>query len=92
MFLLKNIRIYHEFVDRIDKSVPRVTAWHNEALPSDAKLTQGTELPILSTNACWILFLAHFGCQRYNKSIFASKYSTFTSAILNKTDVILTYL
>ena len=33
----KNIRIYHEFVDRIHKSVPRVTAWHHEALPSDAK-------------------------------------------------------
>ena len=32
------IRIYHEFVDRmIDNSVPRVTAWHHEALPSDAK-------------------------------------------------------
>ena len=28
------IRIYHEFVD---KSVPRVTAWHQEAQPSDAK-------------------------------------------------------
>ena len=33
----KNIRIYHEFVDRIDNSVPRVTTWHHEALPSDAK-------------------------------------------------------
>ena len=33
----KNIRIYHEVVDRIDNSVSRVTAWHHEALPSDAK-------------------------------------------------------
>ena len=31
------IRINHEFVDRIDNSVPRVTAWYDEALPSDAK-------------------------------------------------------
>ena len=23
--------IYHEFVDRIDNSVPRVTVWHHEA-------------------------------------------------------------
>ena len=33
----KTIRIYHEFVDRIDNSIPRVTAWHHEALPSDPK-------------------------------------------------------
>ena len=26
-----------DFLDRIDNSVPRVTAWHHEALPSDAK-------------------------------------------------------
>ena len=30
------IRIYHEFVNRIDTSVPSVTAWHHEALPCDA--------------------------------------------------------
>ena len=29
--MVRNIRIYHEFVDRIDKSVPRVTFWHHEA-------------------------------------------------------------
>ena len=33
----KIIRIYHEFVDRIDNSVPRVTAWHHAALPRDAQ-------------------------------------------------------
>ena len=32
----RNIRMYHEFVDRIDSSVPRVTVWHNKALPNDA--------------------------------------------------------
>ena len=31
------IRIYHVFVDRIDNSVPRVTACRHEALPSAAK-------------------------------------------------------
>ena len=30
-----HIRIYHEFVDRIENSVPGVTAWHHEALPSE---------------------------------------------------------
>ena len=33
----ENIGIYHEFVDRFDNSVPRVTAWHQEAVPCDAK-------------------------------------------------------
>ena len=36
-YMYKIIRIYHEFVDRIDNSVPRVTVLHHEALPSDAK-------------------------------------------------------
>ena len=31
---LSNIRIYHEFVDRIDNYVPRVTIWHHEVLLS----------------------------------------------------------
>ena len=31
------IRIYHEFVDRIDNSDPRVTVWHQDAPPIDAK-------------------------------------------------------
>ena len=30
--IFENIRIYHEFVDRIDNSVPRVTAWNHECL------------------------------------------------------------
>ena len=32
------IRILHECEVLIEKSVPRVTAWHHEALPSDAEL------------------------------------------------------
>ena len=35
---MKNIRIFHEFEVLIEKSVPRVTVWHHEAPPSDAKL------------------------------------------------------
>ena len=35
--MVDNIRIYHEFVDKIDKSDPRVTAWYHKALQSDAK-------------------------------------------------------
>ena len=31
------IKIYLEFVYKIDNSVTRVTAWHHEALLSDAK-------------------------------------------------------
>ena len=50
---IKNVRIYHESVDRIDNSVLRVTAWHQT-------VTRGTELSNVSTNACWILFLAYF--------------------------------
>ena len=45
-----------------------------------------------TTNACWIPFLAYFGFQRFNKSSFTFKYRAFTSAILNKTDVILAFL
>ena len=33
----KNIKVYHEFVDRIDNSVPRVTVWHHKAPSRDAK-------------------------------------------------------
>ena len=32
-----DIRLYHESMDRIDKSVPVVTVLHHEALPSDVK-------------------------------------------------------
>ena len=32
------IRILHKCEVLIEKSVPKVTVWHHEALPSDAKL------------------------------------------------------
>ena len=35
--LIEIIRIYHEFVDRIDKYVPSVTVFASRGLPSDAK-------------------------------------------------------
>ena len=57
----KNIRILHECEVRIENSVPRVTVWHHEALPSDAKQwTRGTEFSIHTEHWCWILFLAYF--------------------------------
>ena len=28
---LNHIRLYHDFVDRMNNSVPRVIAWHHEA-------------------------------------------------------------
>ena len=34
----QNIKILHECEVLIEKSVPRVTVWHHEALLSDAKL------------------------------------------------------
>ena len=41
-----NIRILHECEVRIENSVPRVTVWHHEALPSDAKQwSWGMEIP-----------------------------------------------
>ena len=39
-----------------------------------------------------VSFLAYVGYQCSNKSSFIFKYLAFTSAILNKTDVILTFL
>ena len=33
----KNIRILHGCEVRIENSIPRVTVWHHEALPSDAQ-------------------------------------------------------
>ena len=38
LFELLFIRILHECEVLIEKSVPRVTVWHHEAPPSDAKL------------------------------------------------------
>ena len=36
--IMNTIRIFHECVVLIEKSVPKVTVGHHEALPSDAKL------------------------------------------------------
>ena len=60
-FLCKNIRILHMCEVRIEKSVPRVTVWHHEALPSDAKQwSRGTEFFIRTEHSCLIFFLAYF--------------------------------
>ena len=52
------IKIYHEFVDRIEDS-QICTSGHCLA-SRDAKLTRGTDLPILSSSECLILLLAYF--------------------------------
>ena len=48
----KNIRIWHECEVRMDKSVPRVTVWHREALSSDAKQIPEGQIcpPVPNTN------------------------------------------
>ena len=71
-----NIRIYNEFVVRIDNSVLRVTAWHHEALPSDTKqrpegqnclsYPQGDVLSYPQADVGFF-FLHTFGCQHFNK-------------------------
>ena len=33
--MILTLKIYYEFVDRIEKSVPRVTSWHHMAPLSD---------------------------------------------------------
>ena len=71
---LQIIRICHECEVWIDKSVPRVTVWHHEALPSDAK--QWPEGQI-----CWSIpltndrffFLHTFLCKSLNKLQFYLK-------------------
>ena len=86
-------------MDRIDNSVPRVTAWHQEALLGITRLCRlmpNSDLRVRVVypiqKASGFFFLHTFGCQRFNESSFTFKYLAFTSAILNKTDVILTFL
>ena len=50
------IRIYHDFVNKIDKNVTNVIVWHHEA----ETMTLGADLSIISSNLFWILFLAYF--------------------------------
>ena len=51
-------RIYHYCKVQIDKSVPRVTVWHHEAEPRDAKTeTLGTYLSIHTSHSCQILII-----------------------------------
>ena len=42
--IIKNIRTYHEFVDRKDNFVPSVTAWHHEALPCESQVMPISDL------------------------------------------------
>ena len=77
----KNMSIYHEFVDRIDKSVPRVTVWHHKALSDVSDPSE--DLSILSSSVGFFI-LQVLGCQRLNKFSVTIKYSAFMLAILRK--------
>ena len=66
----------------MDKSVPRVTVWHQEALPSDAKqLPEGQICPSVPNTNDKILFLAHFPANSTLKFYLEIRLSV-TSAIL----------
>ena len=58
--VLQNIRIYHEYVDRIDNSVLRVTAWRHEAVvmpnsdPRD-RIVQRIHKRMLDSFSCILL-------------------------------------
>ena len=44
----------------MDKSVPRVTVWHHEAEPRDAKtVILGTDLSVCTSHSCQILIRRH---------------------------------
>ena len=61
--IAQTIRIYHEFVDRIDNSVSMVTILHHEALPSDAKESlEGQNYLSYSKTHVGFIFLHTFGC------------------------------
>ena len=79
-------------MDRIYNSVARVTAWHHEALPSDAKQLLEGQICLSIHKPMLDFFLAYFRCQRFDKSSLTFKYLAFMSVISNKTDVILTFL
>ena len=50
---------------RIENSVPRVTVWHHEVLPSDAKeWSRGTEFSIRTEHSYLIFFLAYISISK----------------------------
>ena len=86
------LRIYHEFVDRIDNPVMRVTVWHQEAQPCDAKQCPEAQVCLSYPQTIVGFFFLHTsGYQLSNKVSHKLKWPAFTSAILTKTDVILTF-
>ena len=78
------IRICNEWEVWIDKSVPRVTVWHHEALPSDAKQwPEGQIYRSMPLTNDRFFFLHTFLCKSLNKLQFYLKIRhTLTSAIL----------
>ena len=64
----QNIRIFHECEVLIEKSVSRVIVWHQEALPSDAKLSWDRFLDQYLTLMIDSFFLHAYGRQHMNKN------------------------
>ena len=79
----KSIRILHECEVLIEKSVPRVTVWHQEGPPSDAQLWPEGQI-------CWsvhkthdrFFFFAHLWVPTLDFIHIYLEYFAFTSAIL----------
>ena len=87
---MEKIRLYHKFVDRIDNSVPRVTAWHHEALPSDNTVPKGQICLSYALTHVGFFFLHTLGASTSINQVSPLNTASFMFAIL-KTDVILTF-
>ena len=78
-------------MDRIGNSVRRVAGWHHEALPTNSdprdRISYLIHKGMLDSFSCILL-----GLSALINLFFTFKYPTFRSAILIKTDVILTFL
>ena len=85
-YKLEIVKIYRELVDRIDKSVMRVTVWYHKG---DAKqyLRDRFVNPFLK-----LMSWHTFGCQRLNIFSFILKCSVLTPVILKKTYIVVTSL
>ena len=76
----------------IGNSVLSVTAWHQEALSSDAKQwPEGKICLSYPQMHVGFFFLHTLDASALINPVYTFKYPAFMSAILNKTDIILTF-
>ena len=87
-YLGKNIRIYHEYVDRIDNSFQRVTVWHHKALLLMTNSDPGDRFIFPFLKLVGFFSMHTFRCHCLNNFSFTLKYFAFMSAILKKTDIL----